>query len=52
MRVSIYGLTDDVFAVLPLDDLKAVYHMKIETREYIKIVVTTIRSPVFVVSIH
>jgi hypothetical protein len=52
MGVGIYGLIDDVVAVLPVDDLKALFYMKMETREYLKTVVTTIHSPVFVVSIH
>jgi len=45
--VGIYGLIDDVFAVLPLNDLKELYYKKIETREYFKAVVTFIQSPVF-----
>jgi len=52
MGVGIYGLIDDVYAVLPLDDLKALFNMKIKTREYFKTIVTTIRSPVVVVSIN
>jgi hypothetical protein len=57
--VGLYGLIDDVYAVLPLEDLKVFFDMKIKTREYFKILVTslkttvtTIRSPVIVVSIH
>ena len=50
--VGIYGLIDDVIAVLPLDDLKTLYHVKMETREYFKAVVTYIKSPVFMVSIQ
>jgi len=46
------GLIDDVIAVLPLDDLKVLLEMKMETRVYIKTLVTAIRSPVLVVSIH
>ena len=49
MGVGIYGFIDDVTAVLPLDDLKALFDKKMETREYFKILVTTLRSPVFVV---
>jgi hypothetical protein len=52
MRTGIYGLIDDVFAVLPLDDMKALFYMKMETREYFKAIVTTIHTPVFVVRIH
>jgi len=50
--VGIYGLLDDVFAVLPVHDLKELYYTKLETREYLKTVVKTIHTPVFVVSIH
>jgi hypothetical protein len=52
MGVGIYGLIDDVFAVLPVDDLKELFYMKMDTREYFKTVVTNIQTPVFVVSIH
>jgi chemotaxis signal transduction protein len=52
MGVGIYGLIDDVYAVLPIEDLKALFDMKMKTREYFKTIVTTIRSPEFVVSIH
>ena len=52
MGFGIYGLMDDVFALLPLEDLKTLFHTKMETREYIRTIVTTIYSPVFVVSIH
>jgi hypothetical protein len=63
MGVGIYGLIDDVFAVLPLDDLKVLLDMKMETRvyiktlvtvtrSYVKTLVTVIHSPVLVVSIH
>jgi hypothetical protein len=52
--VGIYGLIDDVIAVLPVDDLKAYFDEKMETREYFKTVVTALKYPVrvFVVSIH
>jgi len=50
--ISIYGLSDDVFAVLPVDDMKELFYTKLETREYFKTVVTTIHTPVFMVSIH
>ena len=52
MGVGIYGLIDDVIAVLPIDDLKVLIDIKIETREYLKTLVTHIHSPVIVVSIH
>ena len=48
--IDIYGLIDDVIAVLPLDDLKTYIDKKIETRLYFKILYTPL--PVFVVSIH
>jgi hypothetical protein len=52
MGVGIYGLIDDVIAVVALDDLKVLLVMKMESRLYIKTLVKTIRSPVLVVSIH
>jgi hypothetical protein len=59
MGVGIHGFIDDVIAVFPLDDLKAFFEKKVETREYLKPLVpayktleTTIRSPEFKVSIH
>jgi len=52
MGVGIYGLIEDVIAVLPLNDLKALFEVKMETREYFKALVTHIRSPVFMVSIQ
>jgi hypothetical protein len=51
MGVGIYGLIDDVTAVLPLDDLKTFFDRKMETREYFKMLVKVIHSPVFMVSI-
>jgi hypothetical protein len=50
--VGINGLIDDVIAVLPLDDLKALFEKKMETREYFKTLLTAIHSPEFLVSIH
>ena len=47
-----YGFIDDVFAVLPVDDLKELFYTKMETREYFKAVVTTIHTAVCVVSMH
>jgi len=52
MGVGIYGLIDDVIAVLPFNDFKALFYRKMETREYFKALVTAIQSPVFMVSIH
>jgi len=52
LGVGIYGLIDDVYTVLPLNDLKVLFYTKFETRGYFKTLVTIIRSPVFVVSIH
>jgi len=50
--VGIYGLIEDVTAVLPLDELKVLLEKKLETREYIKALVTVMHSPVIVVSIQ
>jgi hypothetical protein len=52
MGVGIYGLIDDVIAVLPLDELKALFEKKMETREYFRTLVTPFKSPVFMVSNH
>jgi hypothetical protein len=59
MGVGIYGYIDDVYAALPVGDWKAYFNMKMETRQYFKAIVTTIktivktiRSPLFMVSIH
>jgi hypothetical protein len=46
--VGIYGLMDDVIAALPLQELKALLHKKVETRIYFKIPVTALQSPAFV----
>ena len=54
MGVGIYGLVEDVIAVLPLNELKAFFDKKEETREYFKTLVTLVtalKSHV-VVSIH
>jgi hypothetical protein len=57
--LGFYGLKNDMIAVLPLDDLKALVKNQMETREYYKpllpaykTMVKTIQSPVFKVSIH
>jgi len=52
MGVGIYGLIDDVVAVLPLDDWTALFEKKMETKEFFKTLVTAIHSPVFMVNIH
>jgi len=52
MGVGIIGLIEDVIAELAVDDLKALFDMKMETREYFKTLVTALKTPVFVVSIH
>jgi len=52
MGVGIYGLIDDVIALLPLNDLKTLIDNKLETRDYLKTLLTALKSPVFVVSIH
>ena len=56
---GIQGLIDDMVAVLPLDELKALYDKKMETRKYLKTLKTLVtalqsalQSPLFVVSIH
>ena len=46
MGVGIYGLIDDVVAVLPLDDWTALFEKKMETKEFFKTLVTAIHSPV------
>ena len=51
MGVGIHGLVDDVIAVLPFDDLKALFD-KTETRKYFKAMFTAIHSPAFMVSIY
>jgi len=52
MGVGIYGLMDDMKAKLPINELKVLLERKMETREYVKALVTAIRSPVIVVSIQ
>jgi len=49
--VGVYGLMKDVIAVLPLEDLKAYVDKKMENREYLKTLVTPLKSLVLV-SIH
>jgi hypothetical protein len=45
------GLIHDVIAVLPLDDLKVLLDVKMETRVYIRTLVKIIRIPILEVSI-
>jgi hypothetical protein len=52
LGVGFYGLFEDMIALLPLYDLKTLFDVKMETREYFKKVVTTIHSHLFLVSIH
>ena len=52
MGVGIYGLIDDVIAVLPFHDLTALLDKKMETRRFVKILVTAIHSPLCMVNIH
>ena len=49
--VGVYGLMTDVIAVLPLDDFKAYFDKKMENREYLKTMVTALKS-MLMVSIH
>jgi hypothetical protein len=49
--VGIYGLIDDVAAVLPFNDLMTLFDKKMETSKNLKTLVTIIHSPVFMVSI-
>jgi hypothetical protein len=41
-----------VIAALPLEDLKALYYEKLETRQYFKNLVIALKYPVFKVNIH
>jgi hypothetical protein len=50
--VGISGLIDDIIAVLPIDDLKALFDKKLETSEAFKAFYETIQSPEFEVTIH
>jgi hypothetical protein len=50
--VGISGLIDDIIAVLPIDDLKALFDEKLETSEAFKAFYETIQSPEFAVTIH
>jgi hypothetical protein len=52
MGVGIYGLISNMISVLPLDELKAFYDEKMETREYFKTLVKVVKSPVVMVSNH
>ena len=46
------GLIDDIIAVLPLDELKALFNEKLETSPDFQALVAGIQSPEFAVSIH
>jgi hypothetical protein len=50
--VGFLGLIEDVIAVLPLDELKALYEKETEIRECFQTLYTAIQSPVFRVSVH
>jgi hypothetical protein len=50
--VGINGLIEDLLAVLPLEELKALFDLKLETSEYFKALVEGIQSEEFAVSIH
>jgi hypothetical protein len=50
--VGIKGLLDDLIAVIPLDDLKALFEQKKQTSPDFQVVIAAIQSPEFKVSIH
>jgi hypothetical protein len=50
--VGIRGFIDDVIAVLPLDDLTALFDKKMETSKDFKALITVIHSSVIMVNIH
>ena len=50
--VGINGLIDDVIAVLPLDDLRALFDEKLKNSEDFRALVEAIQSPEFAVRIH
>jgi hypothetical protein len=50
--VGINGLIDDVIAVLPIDELKALFEEKLKTSEDFKVFIEAIRSPEFQVNIQ
>jgi hypothetical protein len=50
--VGVSGLLEDVLAVLPLDDLKALFDEKVQTSEDFQALIAGIQSPEFAVSIH
>jgi len=52
MGVGIYGLIDDVIAVLPLYDLADFVDKKMQTGEFFKTLLTAIRSVDVMVNIH
>ena len=52
MGVGIFGLVDDVIAVLPLEDLTAFLDKKMETGESFKTLLKVIRPLKLMVNIH
>jgi hypothetical protein len=52
MGVGIYGLIDDVIAVIPLNDLAVFLDKKMETGEFFKNLLSAIRSLDVMVNIH
>ena len=48
--VGIGGLVEDMIAALSLDDMKALFYKKMETKEHYKALVTVIQTPEFTVS--
>jgi hypothetical protein len=49
MSVGIYGLIDDVVAVLPINELKTLFDKKMKTSKDFRTMVTAIHSPDFAV---
>jgi len=50
--VGVSGLLEDVLAVLPLDNLKALFDEKVQTSKDFQALIAGIQSPEFAVSIH
>jgi hypothetical protein len=50
--VGVSGLIDDVIAVLPLEELRALFDNKLETSQDFKELVEAIQSPEFAVNIQ
>jgi len=51
MGVGIYGLIDDVVAVLPVSELKTLFDKKMKTSKDFRTLVTAIHSPEYAVII-